>query len=529
MNSDVRNVFSVLDNSRKIRIIFLAVLGTIGFSLRLYFFPEDVPLIGDASGYFWYANDISILGHFPEGHLSGIVRSTPPNNGWPGFLSLFFSLSDSKNFLDYINIQRLLTITISTITIIPLYFLSKKFMNYSFAIICAAAFIFAPRIIENSLLGLTEPLFVLLGITSISLFLSDKKYLVISSFGVIALFAMIRYEGLLILIPFTIIYFLRFQKNKKIILKYFLAIGIFLLIIMPMVAIRMETTGQDGLTSHIVHGPKYYANVMEDNQNENILLEFTKKGTINLLKHLAFVSIPIFFIFIPYGIFSLLRNRDYKKWTVILVGITFLIPAFYAYSRGFQDTRYLFILYPILCLMVGYTIQKINYKINKPKLVFYSYFILIISVSVIFSNIIISDFENNKELFEISKDIHKLTQSINREYEGTMFLKWSAEKLTNEFPLLHSELNDTSNKVILVSIGDNNFEKIEDYLKYAESKGLTHLVLNGDNLGVEIFRDAFKNDNNYEFLVKIYDSSELGMKNQVKIFEINYEKLKIIP
>jgi len=66
----VRNVFSVLDNSRKIRIIFLAVLGTIGFSLRLYFFPEDLPLIGDASRYFWYANDISILGHFPEGHLS---------------------------------------------------------------------------------------------------------------------------------------------------------------------------------------------------------------------------------------------------------------------------------------------------------------------------------------------------------------------------------------------------------------------------------------------------------------------------
>ena len=110
-----------------------------------------------------------------------------------------------------------------------------------------------------------------------------------------------------------------------------------------------------------------------------------------------------------------------------------------------------------------------------------------------------------------------------------MYLKWSAEKLTDEFPLLHSELNDTSNRINLVSIGNNNFEKIEDYLKYAESKGLTHLVLNGDNLGIEIFRHVFKNDNNYEFLVKIYDSSELGMKNQVKIFEINYEKLKIIP
>ena len=62
----------------------------------------------------------------------------------------------------------------------------------------------------------------------------------------------------------------------------------------------METTGQDGLTSHIIHGPQYYANMMEDNEDENILLEFTKKGTTHLFKHLAFISIPIFFIFIPY-------------------------------------------------------------------------------------------------------------------------------------------------------------------------------------------------------------------------------------
>ena len=528
-NSKKFDIIHLLDNSQKICFTILIILGAISLSLRLYFFPENLPLVGDASGYFWYANDISILGYFPEGHSSAFVSSTPPNNAWPGFLSLFFSLSDSNNFLDYVNIQRLLTITISTITIVPLYFLSKKFMSGSFAIISATAFTFAPRLIENSILGLTEPLFLLLGVTSLCLFLSDKKYLVILSFGVVALFSMVRYEGLLMLIPFSIIFFLRFQKNKKTILKYFLAIGIFLLIILPMVAIRMDTTGQDGLTSHIIHGPTYYASMMEDNKNENMLLEFSKKGTSYLFKYLAFVTVPMFIIFIPYGIFELLKNRDFKKWTVILVGLVFLIPAFYAYSRGFQDTRYLFILYPIMCLMVGYTIKRFSEKTRKPNLLFYFCLVAIISVSISFSSFTINDFDEEKEMYEISKDIHKLAETINDKYSGSMYLKWSGSNIVNVFPILHSDLDDKNfKKVKNVGIRDKNFEDIETYLVHGKSLGLTHLVLDGNNMGTEIFQEVFFNEDRYPFLENIYDSSELGMKKHVKIFEINYQKLKII-
>ena len=47
-------------------------------------------------------------------------------------------------------------------------------------------------------------------------------------------------------------------------------------------------------------------------------------------------------------------------------------------------------------------------------------------------------------------------------------------------------------------------------------------------MGTEIFQEVFFNEDRYPFLEKIYDSSELGMKKHVKIFEINYQKLKII-
>jgi len=522
------NTIAFLDHSKKARILTLVILGVISLSIKILFFPSDLPFMGDAVGYFWYANDISILGHFPPGHISSTVLVAPPNNGWPGFLSLVFSFINSENFLDYVNAQRLTSVIISTLTIIPVYFLSKKFMNSSFAILCCSAFVFAPRLVENSLLGLTEPLFLLLGITSLVLFLSEGKKSIIFSFAIAALFSMVRYEGLLILIPFTIIYFLRFRKNKSMILRYALAIGIFLLVITPMIAIRMETTGQDGLTSHIIHGPNYYASMMEEN-DDDILFHFISKGTTNLVKHLAFITIPIFIIFIPYGFFKLVKNRDYKKWTMIVFGITFLIPAFYAYSRGFEDTRYLFILYPIMSLMVGYTIKGLGKRIRRPNILFYFCLVMIIFVSISFSFFTMNDFDKERELYEISKDISKLTETINREYEGLMYLKWSANDIQNEFPILHGELYDKNiKKIKYVGIKDNNFDNIESFLEYGKPEGLTHLVVDGNNMGVEIFKEVFLNEGKYPFLEKIYDSNVNGFETKVKIYKINYELMENI-
>ena len=152
-NKEKNNIIAFLDHSKKARILALIVLGVISLSTKMLFFPSDLPFMGDALGYFWYANDISILGHFPPGHISSTISAAPPNNGWPGFLSLVFSFINSENFLDYVNAQRLTSVIISTLTIIPVYFLSKKFMKCSFAILCSSAFVFAPRLVENSLLG----------------------------------------------------------------------------------------------------------------------------------------------------------------------------------------------------------------------------------------------------------------------------------------------------------------------------------------------------------------------------------------
>ena len=299
-----KNIINLIKNP----IFILALIGGLSLAIRLYLVPFDLVLGNDGTSYFWYANDVSILGKLPN-EISPNIDTQFPNNGWPIFLSGFFSLIDSTNFLDYMNAQRIISILISVVTVIPIYFLGRKFFNEKYSLVIAALFAFEPRLIENSLLGITEPLYLLLGTIALVLFLSKNNKIIIISFIAAALFCLIRYEGLLIIIPMTIMYFVRFHKNKKQILTYFIAIVIFTMILLPTGFLRSEATGDDGLTSHVLAGGEYYSGMIEDEGN-SIMLEFLSKGISFLGKYFLLVSIPLFLICLPYGIFNLNKKRD---------------------------------------------------------------------------------------------------------------------------------------------------------------------------------------------------------------------------
>ena len=46
-NSKKFDIIHLLDNSQKKCFTILIILGAISLSLRLYFFPENLPLVGD--------------------------------------------------------------------------------------------------------------------------------------------------------------------------------------------------------------------------------------------------------------------------------------------------------------------------------------------------------------------------------------------------------------------------------------------------------------------------------------------------
>ena len=284
------DIITILDNSKRARIFFLIALGISGLGVRLYFFPYDMPLFNDATGYFWYAIDMSILNQLPPGH--SII-----NNGWPSFLSIIFQLMDSNNFMDYHNMQRFIGVVFSVATIFPVYFLCSRYFKKSYSLLGATLFVFEPRLIQNSFNGTPESIYIFLIALLLFLFLSNNFKKIYLAFVVVALLATTRYEGLLMIIPISIVFFIRFRKQKKDLIKYVICISIVILILLPIAYLRNETIGQDGLISHISHGPKYYQSEIRD--ESSALADFIYLGGVNLIKYFGWVQIPSFIIFVP--------------------------------------------------------------------------------------------------------------------------------------------------------------------------------------------------------------------------------------
>ena len=88
--------------------IFLGFLIGVGLILRFAYFPYGLPVVVDANNYFLYASDIIALGHLPNSWM-------PANNGWPIFLSFWFSIIKLDDPLGYMQIQKILSVIISTV------------------------------------------------------------------------------------------------------------------------------------------------------------------------------------------------------------------------------------------------------------------------------------------------------------------------------------------------------------------------------------------------------------------------------
>ena len=130
-NKNFKNQEIIKDNS----LLILLLLIGIGFLIRLYYIPFQVPISLDGIDYFAYTVAINKEGYFPVGYL-GL------NFGWPTFLSPIFSLWGSNEMLELMNIQRIFSSVISVFTAVPIYFLCKTFFKKNISILGAALFLF---------------------------------------------------------------------------------------------------------------------------------------------------------------------------------------------------------------------------------------------------------------------------------------------------------------------------------------------------------------------------------------------------
>ena len=484
-------------------IICLGIIGLVGFLIRFFYFPDGIPITLDGTLYFWYANDLSVSGTFP-------TNVDLVNNGWPTFLSIFFSFFNSENFLDYMMLQRYVTIIISVATIIPVFILCRKFCGNKLSLIGALLFAFQPRIIENSLSGLSEPLFILLELVCLVLFLQNNFKFKYVSFAILALACIIRYEGIVLLIPLSVLFLVVNREYKKNVSRYFLAISIFLLVLLPMAFVRMNTVGYDGIASHSI------AAVSTIGQDSTIYL-----GISSLIESTGLSVFPIFFALLPLGFFGFFKNRNFDKYTVLLFLIFMLMPIIYASSRGITEPRYLLVLFPIFSLISIYTIKEITEKFDKTKFVLIIFVVGILLSSIVFLDYNIVDYEHELEAYDIGLEVSRNTSVISDYHPESKYAHNKIDVATNleTFPILSSEIKQ---KVKLIET--YGFHSLNEFIVYGEREGLTHIVVDDNQNRSEFLKDVFGNEEKYVYLSKIYDSSEHGYDYHLKIFRIDYEK-----
>ncbi len=490
--------------------IILPIIIISSFLVKLYYLPFELPVTADALGYFGFAIDASVIKDYPE--------KVMPNDGWPIFLSFFFSLLPSSNFMDFMNLQRLLSIGLSTITIIPLYFIAKRFVNGPYPLVAVIVFAFEPRIIENSILGITESLYILLGTISLWLFLTNESKKIYLAFLFASLFMIVRTEGFVLFFAFSMIFLFRNKIIKKSIRDYLISISVFLLALIPVLLIRTEKTGSNHVFDRI---GAYSSNLISSSNTVNAGTNYFIDGTINFVKFLGWDMLPIFVFCVPIGLLVVLKNRNWDNLTILISAFILTIPIFYIFSAGVNDSRYFYVFYPIFCVFFILGLKRILKNVKNENMVLLLVMIGIVITSLVFTDYRKIDIEHENEAMLFANVVIEKTQVVNEFWPESKFIPIPTISNLDSFPIPILQL-EFSPKLI--------YEKtltLDEYLELGESKGLTHLIVDEKNYPayrMSFLKDIFDNEEKYPYLIKQYDSVEHDFSYHAKIFKIDYSE-----
>jgi len=533
-------------------ILGLVSIVIAGLVIRFFYFPSETPIVIDSYISFVYAIKTVFDGSLPVGYST-------TNSGWSYLLSSIFIFLEKTDPLQLMDIQRSISIGLASITAVPLFFILRRFTSDRWALFGSFLVVIEPRLILISIEGINYSLFFFLFTLSIALFLKKTNLSLVISFSCIAVLALVRYEGILLLIPFCIMYFVRF-RDKRSIYRFLAIILVMSIVLVPIGILRMEATqgsckeyifgtvcGQDGITNNLLTGPRsFYQYILlnekvtdstsetehhslhtipnefemrEYGTNEINLINAIEQSFSRLGKFIALSLIPIFGLFILFNAITRIKNKielGFDSKFILLCSIIMLFPALYAYARGIDEIRYVLFLIPLFCIMSTSWNKSISKRISKNHIMILLV-ISIIVISILFIEMNKRDSIHDRESFLVSKKVVELTDVINRFHQDG-YIKTAV--LIHDWPVLPEVNRD--GKVIhrfqKISLG--NFEDMQELITNARDKGLEYVVMDKNNIS---FENIDNYSTTYRYLDKVFDSKELGFKNEFSIYKINYK------
>ena len=538
--------------SKKSIILFLIIIATISLGFKLY--TVDFTVLPEEDTFGYVLRGIA--------HNNGDFTEHPRKTlGWSIVISPFLHLVDSNNFIDYVNVARYLGIAISTISIYPMYLLARKFFDEKYSLCASSFFAFEPHLNHLSSTGYTEPIYILVIILTLFFILNKNLNYSYLSFLSVAVLWYMKWSGIVIFVALTLIFFFNNKKNSKLFLKYLFCVGIFLIMVSPMLLHRYEQFG-DPLyfsQSSTVFIGKSIAIVADNTQNieysasdyidENgitkFLYTFVILGIFNILVSVVKMSFPFLIVLLPFGIlfsfraFNQDRNNLRSNWIMIII----ILASMVYYFAVWPEKRLLFQIFPfliILCIIplqrvVTYGLGTFSFSTKQKNL----FLVGVICTIIILSGLFTLRFEPPDPVLDREKTkfaeilVQKLDGKIldtGNTLQGIINVKLSNPpgvfKDATSDQNLHL-LHDSGQKLVVVSIYATT---MDDFIKTSKEYDLKYISFNQDGLGnfeswYPYLADVYENENEYSFLKKVFDTNELGyIKLHAKVFEIDYKK-----
>ena len=536
--------------SKKNILLFLILIATISLGFKLYTVDFTVIPVEDVFGWTLFGN-----GDFTEHPRKTL--------GWPIFMSPFFNLVDSNNFLDYVNIARVLGLALSTITIIPMYLLSRKFFDVKYSLCATGLFAFEPHLNYLSGHGMTEPLYILVLIVSFYFILHKNSNYSYLSFLTIGLLWWIKWQGIIMLLVASIIFFRNFKITPRLLLKYFVCLAICLIVVSPMLVQRYDQFGDPLYFSQSLRlFTGEYASILAVNMLDveysafdyisdhgfgKFLENFVLMGIYNLFLVLFKMSFPYLIIFLPFGIIFSLRAFDQEKkyiqsnWILILIT---LIP-FILYFAIMPEKRLIYHVYPFLIILaiiplqrlVEYGLSTFSYNERQKKIVLVGIMGAVVVLSgfytlryelpdpvlndekILFADILSKKFEG--KILDAGNTLQGLTY-VNITNPPGIFKNY--EFIQDQDAPYTVEFNRKNINLIPITL---YAKSLEDFIEVSYEYELNYISINKNGVA-EIFYpyldEIYENEERFPYLTKVFDTEqEQFEKLKAKVFEIDYK------
>ena len=552
MSNEIKNTETF--SGKKI-IVCLIIIGLISLGLKLSLVDFSIPIQSDALEYALHANAIN------EGQF---LQHPQRHSGWPFLIAPFFSLVNSENFLDYSNIVRILSIGVSIVTIPLVYLLGRKFFDKKLSLIAASLFAFEPRLNQISGIGLSEPLFILVIVSSFYFILDKNNRYVVIPFILTGIIWWIRPNGFVMLFIISIIYFIYFRNSSHSIRNYLIYIAIVFLIVSPMLIQRYDQFGDpmyNWIAERIWVGEyamsrsvniESNAYTASDYISDNGILSFFDKfvltGIYNILSTAARMTFPYFFILLPLGLYFSIKSSGINRnpltalWVLLITAMCTMVLAF----SVIPDKRLIFFLFPFFSIFATIPIMKLQYNksnkflhsINQNNVLILTVIISVVIVSAVYT----LGYEKPDPILEREKlEFAKyMIYDLNAKllFEPTNFQNYFEHPMVYSQPDMFKSIKITEDWdktkpfFSYPDVTDNRLmiygESMNELVSNSEKFGLTHIMSTKEGNSFFSFVDElYENENKYPYLTKVFDAEKEDYeKLRIKVFRIDFDVFK---